>query len=308
MRQVILSMATMPSRKKRLIENLPSIVNQSYMFNKLVINVYDDLSEDEYEFYNSILKYDSRIIINKVESKWRSCNKLLPTLKMYPDEIIITIDDDIYYPEHCVKYLIEQHKKTPDCIVAHEVQPIIVNKENNIITYLNGYDIKLMQKSWGKYITNCCLFPPHVFDNTEVFNYEKMFQLTNALHDEVWFWVNSTLNNVMVVGLNYVKGFTTEIITEWGEDEFRLAYFNNSQESANDYMTKVSQIYGKQLIDIITSTPVEFTVTKDNIYIFMLLMDSIRELYNYGIIIKRDDELTDMWLRDIYSIVNKDSN
>ena len=123
-KKIIISMTTIPCRKKRLEENLPSILNQSYKFNKLVINIDDNLTKEDYLFYNSLKKLDKRIKINKADAKWRSCNKLLPTLKLYPEDIIITIDDDIYYPVDSIKYLVEEYKKNPECIIAHEINPI----------------------------------------------------------------------------------------------------------------------------------------------------------------------------------------
>ena len=57
MSDIVLSMATMPSRKKRLLENIPSLVNggQTYDgFTKFYINVSDDLEDDDYEFYEKL--------------------------------------------------------------------------------------------------------------------------------------------------------------------------------------------------------------------------------------------------------------
>ena len=52
--KVIVSMATIPSRKNRLLENIPSLIHQRYHYDKLIINVLDNLSDEDYEFYNNI--------------------------------------------------------------------------------------------------------------------------------------------------------------------------------------------------------------------------------------------------------------
>ena len=93
--KVIVSMATIPSRKNRLKENLPSILNQSYPFDNLMLNILDNLSDEDYSFYEELQKMDNRIILNKVEQKWRSCNKLLPALKLYPDDIMLTLVNNV---------------------------------------------------------------------------------------------------------------------------------------------------------------------------------------------------------------------
>lgn len=291
-KKVIVSMTTIPVRKKRLIECLPSIRRQSFPFDKLVINVDDNLSEEDYKFYDSLVEQDGRIMINKSDGKWRSCNKLLPTIKLFPEDIIITVDDDIYYPVNCFKYLMEQYEKTPECIIAHEVQPITVNK--GFISYKNGMDIKLHQVEWGKYMSNCCLFPPHVFDNTDLFDYDKMMACTNGTHDELWFWVNSTLNKTQCVGLNYIWSFVGDNPIPWEEGEYKLADINNENASIDDYMKVINDIYGTQLIEAIKSKSIIFTLNKDNVHQFILQLNRISELYNYGFKVHFDD-LTNSW-------------
>jgi hypothetical protein len=272
-------MATIPSRMKRLKENIPSILNQRYPFDLFMINILDNLSEEDYAYYEELAKMDNRIVLNKVEQKWRSCNKLIPALKLYPDDVIITVDDDIYYPKDCIGTLMQQWLKTPSCIIAHEVNPILLQKDNTYVTYLNGYDIKLMQKEWGKYLSCCTLFPPHTFDGTEVFDYEKMMEFTQGTHDELWFWIQSTLNGVMCVGLNYVKTFMPEVLSEWEEGEFRLADINLSNDKIEEYMDKINEVYGERLISMILSKKPEFLITKDNIYSFLYTLPWINTLY-----------------------------
>jgi hypothetical protein len=154
-KKVIVSMATMPCRINRLKENLASILNQSYKFDKLVINVDDknDVSENDLIYYNSIK--NEIIEINICKNKWRSCNKLLPTLEKYPEDIIITIDDDIYYPIDSFKCLIEQYNKTPDCIIAHEVNPLIIENNYHIISInSNGKSYLKIEDTLNRDISN----------------------------------------------------------------------------------------------------------------------------------------------------------
>lgn len=301
-KKVIVSMTTIPVRKVRLIENLPSLLGQSYYFDKLVINVDDNLSEDDYKFYHTLTEIDSRIEINKSESKWRSCNKLLPTIKMYPEDIIITVDDDIYYPVHCVKYLVEQYMITPDCVIAHEVNPIEID-ENGFITYKNMTDIKLKQVQWGKYLSNCCLFPPHIFDGSDVFDYDKMMSCTHGTHDELWFWVNSLLNGVQTVGLNYVLSFEAENIRQWGENEYKLTDFNNTDKKIYEYMKTINEMYGKKMLENIKSKPTVFFLDKDNVQTFIYSLKYLKMIYQYGILIDFGD-LTKNWIKEVKEICN----
>jgi len=298
--QVIVSMTTIPKRMKRLSDNLPFILHQSYTYDKLVINVDDNLSQEDYEWYESLKNLDGRIEINKGEAKWRSCNKLLPTLKNHPHDIIITLDDDVAYPKDTIMCLMEEHFKHPSCIIAHEVNPITVN-ENGYVSYVNGYDVKLMQVEWGKYLSNCALFPPYSFDD-DLFDFDKMMECTNGTHDELWFWIQSTIHGVQCVGLNYVRSFAAEMLEEYKEDEYCLSRFNNTQEKIDEYMQKINKRYGKRLLEQIRKKPVVFTITKDNIYAFFFLLPYIKGLYGNSLI--QMENLTNDWTNKLLAVLN----
>lgn len=280
--KIIVSMTTIPCRKERLLENLPAILGQSYNFDKLVINVDDNLSDEDYAFYDSLKEKDERIEIGKGESKWRSCNKLLPTITKYPDDIIITVDDDIYYPIDCVKLLVEEWQNNKDCIIAHEINPIEVSKDYTYVTYKNAYDVMMKQKEFGKYMSNCCLFPPHVFDGSDLFDFDKMIECTEGTHDELWFWVNSTINGVMCIGLNYVRTFAYDTKSPYKAEEYQLTNINVSAKKIAEYMYKINKMYGDRLMKNIKEKNVIFHLKNEDVYTFSLLMPYIKDTYWYA--------------------------
>lgn len=298
----IVSMTTIPKRKERLTDNLPSLLNQSFKYDKLVINIDDNLSEEDYKWYESLKEKDNRIEINKCESRWRSCNKLLPTIKKYPEDVVITIDDDIYYPVDTIKLLVETYEKNKDCIITHEINPISFNRDMTYVSYENAYDVMLLQREWGKYFSNCCLFPPHVFDGSDLFDYDKMMECTNGTHDELWFWVQSTINGVQCIGLNYVRSFAPEMLKQYEEGEYQLTTFNNTAEKIEGYMKKINEMYGERLIKNITSKNVTFKITKDNIYAFFFLLPYIRQIYWYGFDLEFNTLTTD-WRNKLLDVI-----
>lgn len=303
-KKIILSMATMPCRKKRLEENLPAILGQSYYFDLLILNVNSpELTDDDMEWYYNLAKQDERIIINKAESKWKSCNKLIPTLQKYPEDIIITIDDDVFYPKDCIRYLVDEYIKHPDCIITHEIHPLKF-LDNGFITYHMTVDCKFLQKEWGKYLSNCTLFPPHVFDGTDIFDYDKMMLCVNGIHDELWFWVMSTINKVQCIGLNYVFSFSSDVLTPWEKDEYRLTNFIDTYDKIDGYMVKINELYGEKLHEAFNSKPVTFDVNKDNVIAFIMCCKQIFNLYHYKIVINISS-LTKAWSELVCNEVGK---
>lgn len=300
-KKIIISMATMPTRKNRLVENLPSILGQSHDFDIFLINVNNNVTDEDMEWYERFAKQDARIKINRGDDKWRSCNKLLPALKMYPDDIIITIDDDIYYPVDCFKELIEQYEITPDCVIANEANPLKL--DDNVITYYNLTTVKLLQKGWDKYLSGCALFPPKIFEGSDLFDYDKMLACTDGLNDELWFWINSTINNVRVVCLNYVRTFASEIKSEWSENEYRLCNINTKKDAIDDYGKRIKEMYGERILHNITNNKTEFILTHKNVCHFCYAFKMIKAIYHYGFIVNIERLTTD-WRKTVKSVMN----
>lgn len=281
---IILSMATMPIRKERLLENLPSLLKEQErdgrIFDKFYITIPNDIEISDHEFYEELKKLDDRIEIQLGDAKWRSCNKLLPTLEKHPNDVIITVDDDIYYPQDCLKMLLNEARKTEfKCIIAHEVNPIVVDDKDHSVRYVNTWDLKMRQREFGKYLTNCCLFPPHVFDGTDVFDYDKMMWLTDGLHDEMWFWVSTTLNGIQCVGLDYIKSFDGEIKRPWRVEEFRLGVINSNEENIERYNKRINERYGERLYDVISKSDKVINVDCGNVYRLLNEIDLLINFY-----------------------------
>ena len=128
-----------------------------------------------------------------------------------------------------------------------------------------------------------------------LFDYDKMMKYTNGLHDELWFWLCSTLNGVQCIGLNYIQSFEGEVKVKYEEGDYTLGSINGQANIIKDYMDKISRDFGKELIQQIMSKPTVFTITKDNIYAILSFQDKLKRLYNYGFEIKFDKNLTSYW-------------
>jgi len=277
---VIVSITTIPIRKEMFLRTLPYILKQKYV-KKICINLDNNLSKEDYDFYDKLPITDSRIEINKeCDPKWRSANKLLPTIKKYPDEVIVTMDDDLSYDEHCVEELVNMYEKHPDCIIAQEINPVVCR--NGKLDYINTMDVKLMQKEYGKYLSHSCLFPPHVFDDTDVFDYDKMMKLTNGTHDELWFWEQTTLKGVKVIGLDWTISLFIDSTIQHEKGDYQLTDINKSQERVDEYNKAFNDEYHdkiKKLLDD-ENTCIEFFVNRDNLLAHAFALPYLKSLYD----------------------------
>lgn len=123
----------------------------------------------------------------------RSYKKLVPALLLCPDDILVTVDDDLLYKRRLLECLYKAHLETPDmrlCALAH--QPVV--KNGKFVPY----------RKWRHNITNHTampifplggagtLYPPHSLysDVTD----KSLFMHLAPQADDVWFWAMGVMS------------------------------------------------------------------------------------------------------------------
>lgn len=305
--KIIVSLTTYPKRIEYLKTCLPYILNQTLKYDILRINLDDSLTNEEIKLYDEIKKLDSRIEIGFGKSLFRSANKLLPTIKEYPNDLVITCDDDQRYTAEMFKELYDKWLENPNCIIAHEINPVLIN-ENNEVYFMNSFDIKLLQKEFGKYLSNCCLFPPRTFENTDVFNEKDFMYVTNAKHDELWFWLHSTMKGVYCIGLNSTMSLELDEIT-LPLDETALTNENKENDVIAGYIKRYNELYKDKLLDIFKKNPIIINLTKDN---YQAIIGNLNILYNFyfknALIFKIDSTIKKSHIKLLYRYIHKIKN
>lgn len=128
----------------------------------------------------------------------RSYRKLFFTLKEYPNDIIITTDDDVIYPPDWLKNMLESYKKNPRCVHFYRGRLMKMTDEGKLGNYKTWelYDRtkepSLLLIPTGK---DGVLYPPGSL-NEEVFN-ERAFNELCPYQDDIWFKAMTLLNNVL---------------------------------------------------------------------------------------------------------------
>lgn len=124
----------------------------------------------------------------------RSYTKLVPSLIKYPQSTIITVDDDLIYPDNTLEQLITEHKNYPnDIICLYAKEPIMTNG-----VPLNYKEWKILNESEsGKLIFPIgaagVLYPPRCL-HPDTCNKELFIKLS-PLADDIWFWFCGLRNN-----------------------------------------------------------------------------------------------------------------
>ena len=129
----------------------------------------------------------------------RSYKKLIPSLENYPDDIIVTADDDLFYPPDWLKILYDEHLKSPNCLIAHRTYRIRIDAQGNIYPYTKWQKEILSTKAlYGNFFTGGAgaLFK-RSFLFSDVLNRE-LFMKLSPLADDLWFWAMTVLNGTKI--------------------------------------------------------------------------------------------------------------
>lgn len=95
----------------------------------------DEFPNKEEDIPNNVLNFKN----NGLTIKWcediKSYKKLIPALNEYPNDILVTADDDIFYPEYWLKNLYEGHLKYPDEIICCRCHEVVLNSDNTFAPF-----------------------------------------------------------------------------------------------------------------------------------------------------------------------------
>lgn len=155
----------------------------------------------------------------------RSFKKLIPALEAYPNDIIITVDDDLYCRRNMVERLIEAHKQNPNCIITQRAHRPIV-KNNEFADYNSWEDMISDERDGLVFPTGGagCLYKKEYLH--EDINRKDLFMKLTPLADDVWFYFMELLKGTKQIVLKR-NGFVYI-----GLDNF-YQYFHNHSSLAS---------------------------------------------------------------------------
>ena len=234
-RKIIASLTSWTKRIGTAHLAVQTILNQTRQPDLTVLYLFEgDFPQRENDLPKELLALRSeRFEIRWYKNNLRPALKLIPALKDFPDDIIITFDDDLFYPDAVIERLLNGYKKHPEMIQAHRVTNVIFDATGNIKL---SNQIPFDCPSYIHKITSVasCLYAPSLF-NEEVLN-ERAFLRLSPTNDDVWFWAMAILNgrrvNVVennIDTLNYIPG-TQHVglsITNDGEQQLTLKCIEN---------------------------------------------------------------------------------
>lgn len=222
---ITVSLTTYPERVKWLPVVIGSILDQKRVPNRIVLYLSAEQFESrENAIFNKLKKQG--IIIKFKQGDMRSHKKYIYAMQEYPEDIIVTVDDDIVYDKNLLDDLYASYKKHPKAVSAKRVHKIKFDKNNNVKKYCD-WDIATKRytdlESKELVATGCggILYPPNSL-NVQYLNAD-LIKETCMYADDLWLKVMELLNGIPVV-LCHSKKYTLRHI--WNTECSGLALEN----------------------------------------------------------------------------------
>lgn len=221
-RRLILSLTTYPKR----IGLIPNVLRAIYRQNKKPDEIVLWLAEEQFpakeaELPAQLLEYVEE---GKLTIRW--CDDLKPhkkyfyALQEYADDLVVTVDDDLWYTWNTLATLYESYLLYPEAVSTVRAHLIMIDEEKRIMpysTWIQETDICIHKPSMQLLATGGAgvLYPPHLF-RREMF--DKQAILENCpWADDLWLKAMQLVSDVPVVLCR---------------EHMQLQYLDGSQEEA----------------------------------------------------------------------------
>jgi len=193
---IIVSLTTFPGRIHKIWIVIECMFRQRDKPDKIILWLSKDQFNDLKKLPNRLLLLRKRgLEIILCEGDLRSHKKYYYTLKKYPNDTLITIDDDFFYPSYLISDLLRLNRDYPNAICCERSHRISVNV-NEIEPYKSWSfmhkgtvpDFRIFQTSGGG-----TLYPPNSLGNYTLRDDIFMEYCQDA--DDVWLNMMAQMKN-----------------------------------------------------------------------------------------------------------------
>jgi len=252
---------SLTSYGKRLTDTAPyaivTLLDQNVKPDKVVLWVANEDRENVPPIMEELVKKGLEI---RFCEDIKSYKKLIPAIESFPEDYIITADDDLYYPCNWFEQLLTEHRKNPKKIICHRAHGIKVDVNHKLLPY-NEWDFcirpsvyfahnlvsqehSLQRHGFESLFPTGgagALYPPYCL-HKEVTNKDLFMKLAPKA-DDIWFWAMAvTHQNFFGEECPYIiieggySGSLQHIDTDQTKGENAL--WNHNLDGGNDIQLK----------------------------------------------------------------------
>ncbi|WP_179315808.1 glycosyltransferase [Winogradskyella undariae] len=233
---VIVSLTSIPDRIHLVPIVIKSILYQTFKPSKVILWLgVEKFPNGEKDLTANLLELKSYGLEIYFRKDLKPHTKYYYAFKEYPQNLIVTVDDDLFYPKDLLERLMKSYKLYPNCIIANRVR--VISFKNGVISPYRDWVInpKNLSGPSNKLLAtgvSGVLYSPQLFTDA-VLNIENI-KKTSLNADDIWLKACELNDDIPVVFTNHY--FTPFI--EIPESQRNSLHSKNVFKAENDIQIK----------------------------------------------------------------------
>lgn len=247
--KIILSLTSFPARIHEVPTTILALLQQTMKPDRIILWLTnEEFPGGEAGLPRRLLrlkKYGLEIMFGE---NLRAHTKYFNTMKLFPDDLVITVDDDIHYPLDLVEVLYQSYLRHPNAVSAMRAHLITYDEDGELLPYDSWkyqyrdiVDVPMM----GLFATGVggVLYPPHCM-HKELYNLDKLKSLA-FMNDDIWLKFMQVMNRTPVV----LATDSTKLEFVGNTQDVGLCYTNvrdgGNDEILENMMSAYNEFFGK---------------------------------------------------------------
>lgn len=222
--RIIVSLTSFPARMNSIHTCLYSLLTQTLKPDMVILWLAEEnFPNREKDIPDRVLNLQKNGLTIKWCKDTRSYKKLIPSLIEFPEDIIITADDDVIYSTEWAEKLYNSYLIYPQDIQAHRITRFEFDGAWQTVgkrPYENGSYLNKLVGVGG------VLYPPKSLYK-DILN-ESLFSQLAPTNDDQWFWFQAVLNDVKIRAVE-----DNELDLIYTEDSQDVGLFNINDHGPN---------------------------------------------------------------------------
>lgn len=253
-KKLIVSMTSYPARISGVSQALETIFNQTLQPDEIVLW----LGKEKFPNQLSDLPKELQRLAKegKIAIKWvhdlGPHTKYFYAFKAYPDALVITVDDDVLYPENMIEHLYQSYLLFPNAVSALRARLIFLSDDGEFSPFKDWFiinctdkDSPLVSMQFLAEGVGGCLYPTDLFLDAVALLDVGIIQRTCPNNDDLWLKAMQLMLDIPVVAAGSGKN------PDNVPDSQKLALWHyNLTEGGTDYewrliLREMEKRYGK---------------------------------------------------------------
>lgn len=185
---VVVSLTSFPARIHYVWITVETLLQQEFKPWKVVLVLAEEEFPEKKLPKRLIAQTERGLEVLWTKRNSRSYKKLLPTRSSYPDAIIVTFDDDMYYEPWRLGQLVEASRIHPESVIGHRGREVTLS-QTGLLPYIKWKHAMPLTPSHRTLLTGVggVLYPPHLLDHDLLLDLDRAMRYCPTA-DDIWFW------------------------------------------------------------------------------------------------------------------------